>query len=130
MCLLKYTQPRKSLGYDELYPMNDNNTNNNLYNYMENEESDKGAEFSVQSKQPMINGNFESFHEYGKYLFKQNFNARNLIGMRVRNFVIVGVACQPPSRRLQATPPLHTSLQNRSYECLNLLTKSRYLSCK
>ena len=97
MCLLKYTQPRKSLGYDELYPMNDNNTNNNLDNYMENEESEKDAEFSVKRKQAMINGNFESFHEYGKYLFKQNFNARNLIGMRVRNFVIVGVACQPPS---------------------------------
>ena len=30
----------------------------------------------------------------------------------VRNFVIEGVACQPPSnlRRLQATPPLQTSL--------------------
>ena len=39
--------------------------------YMENEESDKGAEFSVQGKQAAINGNFESFHEYGKtYLNK------------------------------------------------------------
>ena len=43
--------------------MNNNNTNDNLDNYMENEESDKGAEFSVQSKQPMINGNFESCHK-------------------------------------------------------------------
>ena len=76
---------------------------------MENEESEKDAEFSVKRKQAMINGNFESFHEYGKYLFKQNFNARNLIGMRVRNFVIVGVACQ------QATPPLQTSLHEGGY---------------
>ena len=51
--------------------MNNNNTKDNLANYMENEESDKNAEFSVQSKQAMINGNFESFHEYGKtYLNK------------------------------------------------------------
>ena len=28
----------------------------------------------------------------------------------LRNFVIEGVACQPPLRRLQATPPLQTSL--------------------
>ena len=34
------------------------------------------------------------------------------IRSRLRNFVIEGVACQPPSslRRLQATPPLQTSL--------------------
>ena len=39
--------------------------------YMENEENDKDAEFSVQRKQATINGNFESFHEYGKtYLNK------------------------------------------------------------
>ena len=30
-------------------------------------------------------------------------------GKQLRNFVIEGVACQPPSR-LQATPPLQTSL--------------------
>ena len=28
----------------------------------------------------------------------------------IRNFVIEGVACQPPARRLQATPQLQTSL--------------------
>ena len=51
--------------------MNDNNTNNNLDNYMENEKSNKDAEFSVQRKKAMINGNYESFHEYEKtYLNK------------------------------------------------------------
>ena len=51
--------------------MNDNNTKDNLDNYMENEESNKDAEFSVQRKKAMINGNFESFHEYEKtYLNK------------------------------------------------------------
>ena len=35
----------------------------------------------------------------------------------LRNFVIEGVACQPPSslRRLQATPPLQTSLVKTEY---------------
>ena len=35
----------------------------------------------------------------------------------VRNFVIEGVACQPPSslKRLQATPPLQTSLIRGSF---------------
>ena len=37
---------------------------------------------------------------------------RKIFGQKVRNFVIEGVACQPPSslRRLQVTPPLQTSL--------------------
>ena len=38
------------------------------------------------------------------------------IPIQVRNFVIEGVACQPPSslRRLQATPLLQTSLYTRT----------------
>ena len=50
----------------------------------------------------------------------------------VRNFVIEGMACQPPSslRRLQATPPLQTSLtmspssvlQDKRPKCLHLCT--------
>ena len=39
-------------------------------------------------------------------------NVKNMMTLYLRNFVIEGVACQPPSnlRRLQATPPLQTSL--------------------
>ena len=65
------TQPKKPLGNNESYPMIDNNTKENLDYYMENEEGEKDAEFIVQRKQAMINGNFENIHEYGKtYLNK------------------------------------------------------------
>ena len=55
--------------------MNDNNTKENLEYYtdyyVENEEGARDAEFIVQRKPAMINGNFEKFHEYGKtYLNK------------------------------------------------------------
>ena len=55
--------------------MNDNNTKENLEYYtdyyVENEEGARDAEFIVQRKQAMINGNFENIHEYGKtYLNK------------------------------------------------------------
>ena len=51
--------------------MNDNNPKEYLDYYTENEEGDEDAEFIVQRKQAMINGNFEKFHEYGKtYLNK------------------------------------------------------------
>ena len=52
-------------------------------------------EFTVQRKQAMIKGNFESFHEYGKtYIFKQNFKARNLIGMRGDTFISLSILDQ------------------------------------
>ena len=57
-------------------------------------------------------------------LIMNKFSSQNMYVStvpKVRNFVIEGVACHPPLRRLQATPPLQTSLPEKpKLKCLGL----------
>ena len=54
-------------------------------------------------------------------VFDRSYSIRNsetqVTVLKLRNFVIEGMACQPPSslRRLQATPPLQTSLVKTAF---------------